>query len=81
VVPSPEPVELLELPLIQRLMGSETILICAGGGGAPVVRDKAGLLHGVEAVVDKDLTVALLARAVDASALLLLTDVESVQDG
>jgi carbamate kinase len=46
-----------------------------------VVRDGAGTLHGVEAVVDKDLTAALLAQAVHADALLLLTDVEAVQDG
>ena len=56
-------------------------MVCAGGGGIPVVADASGALRGVEAVVDKDLTAALLARAVDADALLLLTDVDAVIDG
>jgi carbamate kinase len=81
VVPSPEPVELLELPLIRLLMDSGAIVVCAGGGGIPVADDGAGHLRGVEAVADKDLTAALLARAVGADALLLLTDVEAIQDG
>jgi carbamate kinase len=80
VVPSPEPVELLELPLIRMLLSSGTVVVCAGGGGAPVIRDSAGLLRGVEAVVDKDLTAALLARSTEADVLLLLTDVGAVQD-
>jgi carbamate kinase len=49
-------------------------------GGVPVTQDAAGVMHGVEAVVDKDLTAALLACSVQAEALLLLTDVESVQE-
>jgi carbamate kinase len=81
VVPSPEPVELVELPLIRVLLASGALVVCAGGGGIPVVADASGTLHGVEAVVDKDLTAALLARAVDADALLLLTDVDAVTDG
>jgi carbamate kinase len=81
VVPSPEPAELLDLPMITLLIGSGTIVVCAGGGGVPVTRDSAGILHGAEAVIDKDLTAALLARAVDADVLLLLTDVDGVQDG
>lgn len=80
VVASPEPRELVELPLIQALLAAGVLVICAGGGGIPVVADGAGVLHGVEAVVDKDLTAALLARAVDADVLLLLTDVEAVMD-
>ena len=80
VVPSPEPVELLDLPMISLLVGSGTIVVCAGGGGVPVIRDSAGILHGAEAVIDKDLTAALLARAVDADVLLLLTDVDAVQE-
>jgi carbamate kinase len=79
VVPSPEPVELLDLPLIGELLRAGAIVVCAGGGGVPVTRDAAGLLQGVEAVVDKDLTAALLARCVAAEALLLLTDVDCVQ--
>jgi carbamate kinase len=81
VVPSPEPVELLDLPIIRILLGSRAIVICAGGGGVPVVRDGAGMVRGVEAVVDKDLTASLLARELHSDALLLLTDVEAVQDG
>ena len=80
VVPSPEPRELVELPLIRMLVESGALVVCAGGGGIPVTADEAGGLHGVEAVVDKDLTAALLARAVRAEALLLLTDVDAVMD-
>jgi carbamate kinase len=53
------------------------LVICAGGGGVPVVREGA-LLRGIEAVIDKDLTAALLAERLDADVLLLLTDVEGV---
>jgi carbamate kinase len=81
VVPSPEPVELLELPLILALLDAGALVVCAGGGGIPVIADTSGSLRGVEAVVDKDLTAALLARAVAADALLLLTDVNAVVDG
>ncbi len=80
VVPSPEPVELVELDQVRMLADSGVIVICAGGGGVPVVRDSAGL-SGAEAVVDKDLTAALLARELRADALLILTDVEAVVDG
>ena len=81
VVPSPEPRELIELPLIRMLVESGALVVCAGGGGIPVVADEAAGLKGVEAVVDKDLTAALLARAIGADALLLLTDVAGVIDG
>lgn len=78
VVASPEPVELIEMPLLRGLVGQGATLVCAGGGGVPVVRDSTGRLRGVEAVVDKDLTASLLARELDADALLLLTDVDAV---
>jgi len=81
VVPSPEPRGLLELPLITSLIDGGAIVVCAGGGGIPVVADASGTLTGVEAVIDKDLTAALLGRLVKADALLLLTDVEAVIDG
>jgi carbamate kinase len=81
VVPSPEPAELVELDLIRLLVSRGLIVICAGGGGIPVVADGAAALRGVEAVVDKDLTAALLARSVGADALLLLTDIDAVMDG
>ena len=80
VVPSPEPAELLDLPAVRLLLSGGAIVVCAGGGGVPVVASDGGL-HGVEAVVDKDLTASLLARQLDADALLLLTDVAAVQDG
>ena len=81
VVPSPEPVELVELDMVRQLAGTGTLVVCAGGGGVPVVRDDAGALRGVEAVVDKDLTAALLARSLAADALVILTDVDAVEDG
>lgn len=81
VVPSPEPVRIVELDMIRLLIGSGATVICAGGGGIPVTRGSDGGLHGVEAVLDKDLTAALLARGTGADALLLLTDVPAVIDG
>lgn len=81
VVSSPEPREIVEMPLIRMLVDSGALVVCAGGGGVPVMADGQGGLHGAEAVVDKDLTAALLARAVRADALLLLTDVPAVIDG
>lgn len=81
VVPSPEPRRIVEMPLIKMLVDAGALIVCGGGGGVPVIADDAGALRGVEAVVDKDLTAALLARAVNADALLLLTDVDGVIDG
>jgi carbamate kinase len=81
VVPSPEPVDVLELPVIRRLVTSGVVVICAGGGGIPVVVDElSGTIVGVEAVVDKDLASALLAVLLDADGLVLLTDVDAVYD-
>jgi len=82
VVPSPEPAELLDLPAIRILLDGAAIVVCAGGGGVPVVAENGTRrTHGVEAVVDKDLTASLLARQLHADALLLLTDVAAVADG
>ena len=81
VVPSPEPVRIVELDLIEQLLQAGAIVVCAGGGGIPVTRDDNGGLHGVEAVIDKDLTAALLATALGAHALLILTDVPAVVSG
>ncbi len=78
VVPSPEPRRILELGAIRLLLAAGVVVVCAGGGGVPVVADPAGGWRGVEAVVDKDLAAALLADALDADALLLLTDVDAV---
>ena len=79
VVASPEPLSIVELPTIRILIDSGAIVICAGGGGIPVVQAADGLLRGADAVVDKDFTTALLARDLDADALMILTDVANVE--
>lgn len=79
VVPSPEPQQIVELPTVRLLLGDGIVVVCEGGGGIPVVRDADGRLHGVEAVIDKDLTASLLAREIDADRLVLLTDVAGVE--
>lgn len=78
VVPSPRPRRILELAAIARLSCEGVIVICAGGGGIPAVRGDDGRLSGIEAVIDKDLASALLARELNADALLMLTDVDAV---
>jgi carbamate kinase len=79
VVPSPEPLSIVELPTIRLLVEAGVLVVCVGGGGIPVVVDRDGRLRGVEAVIDKDRAAALLARGLDADALLLLTDVAAVE--
>lgn len=81
VVPSPKPVEIPDLRVIRLLLSQGVVVICAGGGGIPVVRRADGSLMGVEAVIDKDHASALLATSIKADALLMLTDVDGVQDG
>lgn len=78
VVPSPLPVAILGIAPIRLLVEAGVCVICAGGGGIPVVRKENGQMQGVEAVIDKDRTSALLAQALDADVLLMLTDVEAV---
>ncbi len=78
VVPSPEPKRIIELPTIQLLVKVGALVVCAGGGGIPVVVTPAGSIRGVEAVIDKDLATALLATELQADGLLLLTDVDAV---
>jgi len=78
VVPSPEPRRILELATIRLLVGAGVTVVCAGGGGIPVIVTASGGIRGVEAVIDKDLAAALLAREIEADALLMLTDVEAV---
>jgi len=80
VVPSPDPREIRELRTIEILVNLGVVVICAGGGGIPVVEDASGALHGVEAVIDKDLATELLATRLGADALLLLTDVPGVYE-
>jgi carbamate kinase len=77
-VPSPEPRRIREINVIKLLVRSGIIVICAGGGGIPIVATPAGGLRGVEAVIDKDLSAALLAEEINADKLLLLTDVATV---
>jgi carbamate kinase len=77
VVASPEPLEILDAPAIALLADSGYVVVGAGGGGIPVVRDSDGSLRGVEAVIDKDLAAALLARAVGADVLVIATDVDN----
>lgn len=81
VVASPTPQAILELSAIRHLVAAGFITICAGGGGIPVVRRERDRLEGIECVVDKDATSALLAGLVDADCLMLLTDVAAVQTG
>lgn len=78
VVPSPQPREIVELDAIEALLEHGSIVVCAGGGGIPVVRE-GNQLRGVEAVIDKDSTAALLAESVNADQLLILTDVPYVE--
>jgi carbamate kinase len=81
VVASPEPRRIVEISPIRHLVDAGVVVICAGGGGVPVTEDAAGRLTGVEAVIDKDLAAALLARDLEADALLLLTDVDGISLG
>ena len=78
VVGSPEPIAIHEIALIQKLVLDGTIVIACGGGGIPVYRDSELGLEGVDAVVDKDLAAAVLARDLGAELLLILTDVDAV---
>ncbi len=80
VVASPEPRSVLDAPAIRALAAAGFVVVCAGGGGIPVVDDglAGGALRGVEAVIDKDLTAALLAAELDADTLVIATDVDHV---
>jgi carbamate kinase len=78
VVASPEPLEVLDAGTIKDLADSGYVVVGAGGGGIPVVRDADGTLRGVEAVIDKDLAAALLAPQIGADVLVIATDVEHV---
>jgi carbamate kinase len=80
VVPSPRPYSIVETPVVRRLVADGVVVIAGGGGGVPVI-EKGPRLIGKEGVVDKDLAAAILAAEVEASTLLILTDVEKVQRG
>jgi carbamate kinase len=78
VVPSPEPTEIVEKNVIHELLANDRIVIAAGGGGIPVYLDREERLEGINAVIDKDLAAAILARDVGANELVILTGVEKV---
>lgn len=78
VVPSPRPLHILELSAVEALLAANVIPIAVGGGGIPVTRDAQGRFHGVSAVIDKDLSSAMLASQLGAESLIMLTGVERV---
>ena len=78
VVPSPAPIAILDLDVIAHLVNADFVVIACGGGGIPVLQDDGGETIGVEAVIDKDLTSSLLARALNADGLIVATGVERV---
>lgn len=77
VVASPEPIAVLDGPAADALLGQGFVVVCSGGGGIPTIRKGDGTLEGVEAVIDKDLTAALVAREISADLLVIATDVDS----
>lgn len=78
VVPSPYPLEIVEIETIESLLASGAIVIAGGGGGIPVLIEKDGTYAGTDAVIDKDLLSGLLARSLDADLLIMLTAVDKV---
>ena len=78
VVGSPMPQRVIETRLVRTLLDAGAVVVCSGGGGVPVIRSSEGKLKGIEAVIDKDLTASVLAEALEADALLILTDVDGV---
>ncbi|MET0260461.1 MAG: carbamate kinase [Gaiellaceae bacterium] len=80
VVPSPAPLEVVELDAIRSLLASGTIVVACGGGGIPATR-RGEHLAGIDAVIDKDRASSLLARGLDAERLVILTEVPAVYSG
>lgn len=78
LVPSPHPIEIIQIDAIEKLLELGMIVIACGGGGIPIIRDKSGYHLGVEAVIDKDRTAALLGAKVGAENFIVLTGVEKV---
>ncbi len=78
VVPSPVPVRIVQMPVIKRLIEAGELLVAGGGGGIPVIENEKGERHGVEAVIDKDLTASMLASEIGADVLALITGANAV---
>ena len=78
VVASPVPKHIIECPAIETLLSAGVVVITLGGGGVPIVRTGADKLSGIEAVIDKDLSSSLLAQELQASSLIILTDIDHV---
>lgn len=78
VVPSPKPVRIAQISTIKKLVDMGELVIAGGGGGIPVIKNEDGDLEGIEAVIDKDFTSAIIAAEVEADALVLVTGVECV---
>lgn len=77
IVPSPQPLKIIEVPIIRALVKNDIITIAAGGGGIPVYKEN-NKLHGIDAVIDKDLASSLLASSIKANLFIILTDVPCV---
>ncbi|MGW9415280.1 carbamate kinase [Arthrobacter cupressi] len=80
VVPSPEPISILQAPLVRTLLDNGTLVVCVGGGGVPVKLDGRGHQIGMQAVVDKDAASAALAAELEADTLIMLTDGDFVSE-
>ncbi len=78
VVPSPRPLEIVELSTIRKLADAGELIVAGGGGGIPIIVNEKGEHHGIEAVIDKDLTAAILAAEIEADVLAIITGVASV---
>lgn len=80
VVPSPKPIKVLEQDVIARLSDQKHLVICAGGGGIPVIETTPGQYQGVEAVIDKDHVSSLLAQKLKADHFMILSDIHGVEE-
>lgn len=78
VVPSPMPLGIINKEAIKELLRKDFVVIAVGGGGIPVCIDKKGMIHGVDAVIDKDIASAVLARDIEADEFLILTGEEKI---